>query len=122
MIRHILFWKLQEEYREGEKRREAEARLAASVETLAPIPGLHNAKIGPNLAGGEYDLVFYADLDDRNALAAFRDHPLHDAHRERCASLVTGRLAGDLEHHTLVCHGGGGCIGCGHRGCPLSSF
>ena len=63
MIRHILFWKLQEEYREGEKRREAEARLAASVETLAPIPGLHNAKIGPNLAGGEYDLVFYADLD-----------------------------------------------------------
>ena len=81
MIRHILFWKLQEEYREGEKRREAEARLAASVETLAPIPGLHNAKIGPNLAGGEYDLVFYADLDDRNALAAFRDHPLHDAHR-----------------------------------------
>ena len=90
MIRHILFWKLQEEYREGEKRREAEARLAASVETLAPIPGLHNAKIGPNLAGGEYDLVFYADLDDR-------DHPLHVAHRERCASLVTGRLAGDLE-------------------------
>ena len=74
MIRHILFWKLQEEYREGEKRREAEARLAASVETLAPIPGLH-----------------------RNALAAFRDHPLHVAHRERCASLVTGRLAGDLE-------------------------
>ena len=97
MIRHILFWKLQEEYREGEKRREADARLAASVETLAPIPGLHNAKIGPNLAGGEYDLVFYADLDDRNALAAFRDHPLHVAHRERCASLVTGRLAGDLE-------------------------
>jgi len=72
MIRHILFWKLQEEYREGEKRREAEARLAASVETLAPIPGLHNAKIGPNLAGGEYDLVFYADLDDRDALATIR--------------------------------------------------
>lgn len=71
MIRHILFWKLQEEYREGEKRREAEARLAASVETLAPIPGLHNAKIGPNLAGGEYDLVFYADLDDKDALTAF---------------------------------------------------
>ena len=28
MIRHILFWKLQEEYREGEKRREAEAELS----------------------------------------------------------------------------------------------
>ena len=97
MLRHILFWKLQEEYREGEKRREAEARLAASVETLAPIPGLHNATIGPNLDGGEYDLVFYADLDDKDALTAFRDHPLHVAHRERCASLVTGRLAGDLE-------------------------
>ena len=97
MIRHILFWKLREEYRTGEKRKEAEARLAASVETLFPISGLHNAKIGPNLAGGEYDLVFYAELDDMDALAAFRDHPLHVAHRDRCAALVTGRLAGDLE-------------------------
>ena len=97
MIRHILFWKLQEEYREGEKRREAEARLAASVETLAPIPGLHNAKIGPNLAGGEYDLVFYASrpsatirFTSRIASAARRSSP--DASPEILRSEQTAHI------------------------------
>lgn len=97
MIRHILFWKLQEEYREGEKRREAEARLAGVRRDARPHSRPAQRKDRPEPCGGEYDLVFYADLDDRDALAAFRDHPLHVAHRERCASLVTGRLAGDLE-------------------------
>lgn len=97
MIRHILFWQLKEEFRTGPNREEALRRLRASVETLKPIPGLRCAEIGPNLAGGAYDLVFYAAFDDPASLEAFREHPLHVAHRTRCAAYVTGRLAGDLE-------------------------
>ena len=59
------------------------------------IDGLLKAEIGTNLAGG-YDLVFYAELEDTDALNAFRDHPLHAAHRERCKDIVTDRLCGDL--------------------------
>ena len=46
---------------------------------------------------GEYDLVFYCELRDADALQAFQNHPLHIAHRERCKALVTDRLCGDME-------------------------
>lgn len=96
MVRHILFWKLNDACKTGDAKTEALRVLSASVATLLPIPGLKNAEIGENLAGGDYDLVFYAEFNDMDALAAFRDHPLHVAHRERCTPYVTGRLAGDL--------------------------
>ena len=41
-------------------------------------------------------MIWYSEFDDDAALEAFREHPLHVAHRERCAPYVTGRLAGDL--------------------------
>lgn len=97
MIRHILFWQLKEAFRTGSNREMALQALQDSVRTLAPIAGLRCAEIGPNLAGGMYELVFYAEFDDLASLEAFREHPLHVAHRTRCAPYVTGRLAGDLQ-------------------------
>ena len=70
--------------------------LTASTETLLGIDVLHQAHIGRNRAGGAYDLIFYAEFADADALEHFREHPLHVAHRERCAPYVTGRLTGDL--------------------------
>lgn len=96
MIRHILFWQLKEKFRTGSAQAQALQVLRDSVRTLEAIDGLRCAEIGPNLAGGEYDLVFYAEFDDMDSLEDFREHPLHVAHRTRCAPYVTGRLAGDL--------------------------
>lgn len=96
MIRHILFWQLKEEFRTGSAQAQALQVLRDSVRTLEAIDGLRCAEIGPNLAGGDYDLVFYAEFDDMASLEAFREHPLHVAHRMRCAPYVIGRLAGDL--------------------------
>lgn len=96
MVRHILFWKLRDEVRAADQAEHALEVLSASVQTLRGIEGLRCAEIGRNLAGGPYDLVFYAEFDDMNALEHFRDHPLHLAHRERCAPFVNDRLAGDL--------------------------
>lgn len=96
MVRHIVFWKLREEFSAPEQARYAEQVLTASTETLAGIDGLLCAQIGRNLAGGAYDLIFYAEFADADALEHFREHPLHVAHRERCAPYVTGRLTGDL--------------------------
>ena len=61
------------------------------------IEGLRCAEINTNTAGGEYDLVFYSELRDADALQAFQNHPLHVAHRERCKALVTDHLCGDME-------------------------
>lgn len=97
MIRHILFWKLTDEVKKSGKEEEAAAFVAASVQTMVgKVDGLITAELGKNQAGGDYDLIFYSEFRDEKALEAFRDHPLHVAHRERCGKLVTGRLAGDL--------------------------
>lgn len=98
MIRHILFWKYTDKVKQQQKEKEALEFLKNSVATMnGKIDGLIQAEIGENIAGGDYDLVFYAEFRDRESLKLFRDHPLHVAHRERCKEIVTDRLCGDLE-------------------------
>ena len=74
--------------------------LISTVNSVATmrgrIDGLLCIEIGLNLAGGDYDLIFYAELRDEQALQCFQQHPLHAAHRERCKDLVTARLCGDV--------------------------
>ena len=98
MIRHILFWKYTQKVKAEHKEKEALEFLQNSVATMdGKIDGLICAEIGDNIAGGEYDLVFYAEFKDEAALKTFQNHPLHVAHRERCKDIVTERLCGDLE-------------------------
>lgn len=97
MIRHILFWKYTDAVKQEQRQEEALEIIQNSLATMnGQIKGLIHAEIGPNRAGGEYDLVFYAELQDEEALKVFANHPLHVAHRERCKELVTGRLCGDI--------------------------
>ena len=89
MIRHILFWNFTEKVKAEHSEKQSLEFLQRSVATMnGHIEGLIRAEIGANTAGG-YDLVFYSEFTDAQALAAFRDHPLHVAHRERCADIVT---------------------------------
>lgn len=98
MIRHILFWKYTDSVKAEDKEAEALEFLQKSVTTMTGhIDGLLRAEINANTAGGEYDLVFYSELESEQTLKAFQNHPLHVAHRERCKDLVTDRLCGDIE-------------------------
>ena len=98
MIRHILFWKYADAIKTEHKQEWALKFLKNSVSTMVGnVDGLINIEIGSNIAGGEYDLVFYAEFTDEESLKAFREHPLHVAHRERCKDIVTGRLCGDVK-------------------------
>ena len=93
MIRHILFWKYTDAVKAQHQEAEALKFLQNSVATMrGRIDGLLCIEIGLNLAGGDYDLIFYAELRD--------EHPLHAAHRERCKDLVTARLCGDVRVDT----------------------
>ena len=97
MIRHILFWKYTDAVKSQHKEAEALQFLQSSVATMrGQIDGLLRVEIGPNLAGGEHDLIFYAEPRDEQALQCFQQHPLHAAHRARCKDLVTARLCGDV--------------------------
>lgn len=98
MIRHILFWKYTDSVKAERQEAEAHEFLQKSVATMVgQIDGLLCAEINTNTAGGEYDLVFYSELENEQALKTFLNHPLHIAHRERCKDLVTARLCGDIE-------------------------
>ena len=97
MIRHILFWKYTDVVKAQHQEAEALKFLQNSVATMrGRIDSLLCIEIGLNLAGGDYDLIFYAELRDEQALQCFQQHPLHAAHRERCKDLVTARLCGDV--------------------------
>ena len=96
MIRHILFWNYTDKVKAEHKEEETLKFLQDSVDTMnGHIDGLDNAYIGKNISGG-YDLIFYAELRDEEALKSFQNHPLHVAHKQRCMELVTDRLCGDV--------------------------
>lgn len=89
MVRHILLWKFSPQVKAQGRQQEALETMAASVSAMVgKIPGLLRAEIGPNLTGSACDFVFYAELTDMDALAAYQVHPLHVAHKERSAPLV----------------------------------
>ena len=97
MICHILFWNYTDTVMSEHREAEALEFLQTSVATMVGhIDGLLCAEINANTAGGEYDLVFYSELENELALKAFQNNPLHVAHRERCKDLVTDRLCGDI--------------------------
>ena len=87
MIRHILFWNYTDEVKEKHQEKETLIKLKESVEILKDIEGL--------LCG--YDLVFYSEFENQEALKDFQNHPLHEAHKKRCKDLVCKRLCGDIE-------------------------
>ena len=70
--------------------------LIESVETLKDIEGLLCVEMEENLSSG-YDLVFYSEFENQEALKDFQNHPLHEAHKKRCKDLVCKRLCGDIE-------------------------
>lgn len=89
MVRHILLWKFSRQVKEQGRQQEALAVMADSVAGMVgKIPGLLRAEIGENRTGDACDFVFYAELEDMEALAAYQGHPLHVAHKERSAALV----------------------------------
>ncbi len=74
MVRHIVMWRL--------KKREDGSRLKEALEALrGRIPGLLDIQVGLDFLHSEQsaDMVLIADLQDRAALDAYQQHPLHQA-------------------------------------------
>jgi hypothetical protein len=98
MIRHLVTWEPSDKaFAEG-----LEKTLAfynASAKTMeGKIGGMRNIAIRLNLAAGEaYCFVLYSEFDTLDDIAAYKEHPLHVAHRERIKPYVKSRLGLDIE-------------------------
>lgn len=96
MIRHIIFWSLSETGRKKNQQELLDAMRQSLGGMVGVVPGLLCAEIAPNAAPG-CDYVFYAELTDAEALAAYQVHPLHLAHKERFREDFAARAVGDYE-------------------------
>jgi hypothetical protein len=80
MIKHIVFWRLKN--RENLQAREETARaITQKIETMrGRIPGLLRIEGGVDFSGtsDSCDLVLYAELESRDALAGYHVHPAHE--------------------------------------------
>ncbi len=74
MVRHIVMWKLRDKAESAE--------IKVRLEALAGnIPGLLSIEVGIDFLESEQsaDLVLIAELENRQALEVYQNHPAHQA-------------------------------------------
>jgi hypothetical protein len=99
MIKHIVFWRLKD--REDEqKRRETARALKLRIDAMrGRIPGLLRIEGGIDFSGtaSSCDLVLYAELESREALALYHQHPVHEEFKALVGERQTERYLVDYE-------------------------
>ncbi len=80
MVKHVILWKIKEEYSEEEKQRiknDAKRELEALV---GKIEGLKTLTIETSgLATSNADMMLYSEFSSEEALKGYAKHPLHCA-------------------------------------------
>ena len=93
MVKHIVAFT----FLEGVDKEAGVMLVAGLLEPLAgQIPGLLNAQVRPCFQGG-MDFCLYSELESREALAVYADHPLHIAAKDQFFHMLAGRVAIDFE-------------------------
>ena len=97
MVKHIVFWRLQEQA-EGHTKAENAQIIKEGLEGLVGrIPGLLSAEVGFALADEGYDLCLVCAFEDEAALAVYQDHPEHDKVRQYVRKTTQARACVDYK-------------------------
>lgn len=78
MVKHVILWKLKDEYRETEKE-EIKKNIKTGIEgLLGKIPGLLDIKVyTTGLASSTADLMLDSSFESEEALKGYAVHPEH---------------------------------------------
>jgi hypothetical protein len=79
MIKHIVMWKMKEQA-EGASKAENIVKIRAMLEALVGlVPGLLHVELGENFADSPAaaDMVLYSEIESREALPVYQQHPEH---------------------------------------------
>ena len=92
MVKHIVLFNV----KEGVDVEET-VRIASSVlePLVGQIPGLLSVEVRRNFAGTDFAL--YCELESREAMALYADHPLHTEAKTHFFHLLSSRTAADYE-------------------------
>ena len=75
MVKHIILWKLKEEFNTDEIKKDMKSSLEGLV---GKIPGLIEMKIEINpLSSSNVDVMLYSVLENEDALKGYAIHPEH---------------------------------------------
>lgn len=98
MVKHIVMWKLKETAHSNDKATNAKL-IKEKLESLrGKIEGLITIEVGIDfLGGGNFDVVLYSEVKDREALDFYQNHPLHQALLPFIREAVEARHAVDYE-------------------------
>ena len=98
MIKHIVFWKLKEEASNNNKATNARLIKEKLEDLNGKIDGLIKVEVGIDfLGGGNYDVALYSELETKEALDIYQNHPLHQAVLPFVREVVSDRKAVDFE-------------------------
>ena len=92
MVKHIVVYTL----KEGVDAAQTAAVAASVLEPLVgKIDGLLHVEVRKNFAGTDFAL--YCELDSRESMAYYADHPLHTEAKSHFFHLLSSRIAADYE-------------------------
>ena len=92
MVKHIVLFQVKEGVDVAEVVKIAEAALLPLV---GKIEGLNFAEVKQTFAGA--DIALYCELESREAMAFYADHPLHTEAKNKFFHLLSSRVAADYE-------------------------
>lgn len=92
MVKHIVLFQVKEGENPDEVAKIAEAAL---VPLAGQIDGLNAVEVKRTFSG--MDIALYCELENKEAMAFYADHPLHTAAKETFFHLLSSRIAADYE-------------------------
>ena len=92
MVKHIVLFQVKEGQNVAEVAKIAKEALEPLV---GQIEGLTSLEVLQTFAG--MDIALYCELESREAMAFYADHPLHTAAKEKFFHLLSNRVAADYE-------------------------
>ena len=94
MIKHIVFWKIKADLDFDGVYEEMKIRVE---DMNGKIPGLLKVELGRdfNRSDFAFDVVLYSELEDKEALALYQDHPVHQLVKEFIGSVTSDRAIVD---------------------------
>ena len=99
MIKHIVLWQLKDEA-EGKSKTENAAAICERLTALkGKIPELRSIQVGTDVmhGAGSFDCCLIAEFDSPEALKVYNDHPLHQEVLKFIRSVISSRIACDIE-------------------------
>ena len=92
MVKHIVTYTL----KDGVEKDAAVRQIASVLEPLVgKIPGLLRMEIRRCFQGMDY--ILYSEFESRDALAAYREHPLHLEAKDTFHHFLASRVSADYE-------------------------